>query len=98
MIAWVMQRIIPNIERCRNTKSPTQINNSKHEPYKYLKDMYLNNKLTFYFVIFFLMVTTSSCTAQEQPSLASQKDYTSFVNPFIGTAPLLDPDIIGYTP
>jgi predicted alpha-1,2-mannosidase len=60
--------------------------------------MHLNNKLTFYFAILLLIATTASCTAQENKSIIEKKDYVNLVNPFIGTAPLLDPDIIGYTP
>ncbi|UII19996.1 GH92 family glycosyl hydrolase [Fulvivirga ligni] len=29
---------------------------------------------------------------------SQKKDYTQYVNPFVGTAPLTDPDFIGYTP
>lgn len=39
-----------------------------------------------------LLATTSAGTANSQ----SKTDYTKYVNPFIGTAPLTDPKILGY--
>src|SRR5690606_2368556 len=55
------------------------------------------NKLIAYFATLFLVVTVASCASKE-PKAIEGKDFTSLVNPFIGTAPLLDPKIIGYTP
>ncbi|WP_255702684.1 glycoside hydrolase domain-containing protein [Antarcticibacterium sp. 1MA-6-2] len=49
-------------------------------------------------IIFF----TGSCKFEDTTPLEKnnegEKDYTAFVNPFIGTAPLTDTKIIGYTP
>lgn len=38
------------------------------------------------------------CGVKKQSARESTNDLTSYVNPFLGTAPLLDPEIIGYTP
>ncbi len=43
-------------------------------------------------LIFTLLILTKTTEAQQN------KSYTSYVNTFIGTAPLTDPAIIGYTP
>lgn len=48
------------------------------------------NKAWFFFCIGLLFL--NSCVKQKEGRL------TDFVNPFLGTAPLEDPDIIGYTP
>jgi predicted alpha-1,2-mannosidase len=48
----------------------------------------------------FGMVFAISCTSEETISTAqtNSTNLTSYVNPFIGTAPLTDPEFIGYTP
>ena len=46
-----------------------------------------------------LFVSCKTNEAAEDPSLTeAQQKLTSFVNPFIGTAPLTNPERIGYTP
>ncbi len=45
--------------------------------------------------ILFLTLTVLSCTVQKS---GKDKNLTNYVNPFIGTAPLLDSAMIGYTP
>lgn len=56
-------------------------------------------KFTFLFITF-LLVSCNFTTegSKELKDNDSQKSYTSLVNPFIGTAPLTDPEFIGYTP
>ncbi|QEC53696.1 putative alpha-1,2-mannosidase [Anseongella ginsenosidimutans] len=45
------------------------------------------------FALIFLYMGSSCSQAQQ-----TKQDYTQYVNTFIGTAPLTDPDFIGYTP
>ena len=48
-----------------------------------------------------LLIVTSCKTnegTEEGPLAETPEDLTSLVNPFIGTAPLTDPEWIGYTP
>lgn len=53
------------------------------------------------FIVFILLVIFS-CNESKKANAASlhqnEKDPISYVNPFIGTAPLTDPEFIGYTP
>lgn len=51
-----------------------------------------NTTFTTFTFIFFC--AAASCSQAQQ----SKQDYTQYVNTFIGTAPLTDPDFIGYTP
>ena len=50
----------------------------------------------------FILVIFNSCNTSYRPQVKEDiiegRSYTSFVNPFIGTAPLTDPAFIGYTP
>jgi len=55
-------------------------------------------KLTSYFIVLSILLFNSSCAEKKFATAVESKDLTKFVNPFIGTAPLLDPKIIGYTP
>jgi len=55
------------------------------------------------FLLFFVSFLFISCNSTNQDNEdveddEAQKSYTSMVNPFIGTAPLTDPEFIGYTP
>lgn len=50
-------------------------------------------------LFFFLLVTAFSCTKEVAESAeGSHTNYAHYVNPLIGTAPLTDPEFIGYTP
>lgn len=51
--------------------------------------------LLFVFVISSLFL---GCSVKKQTQKEGKNDLTHYVNPFLGTAPLLDPDVIGYTP
>lgn len=50
----------------------------------------------------FVLVFAFSCTSTSEEAISTAQtnstNLTSYVNPFIGTAPLTDPDFIGYTP
>src|SRR5699024_6029093 len=48
-------------------------------------------RINHYSVLLLLMIAFSSCFAQ-------QKKLTDYVNPFLGTAPLIDSAVIGYQP
>lgn len=50
------------------------------------------------FVFYLICVSTSCNTSSKIEAPGSQKGVTQFVNPFIGTAPLLNPEVIGYVP
>src|SRR5690606_11802224 len=56
------------------------------------------NKVPSYISILMLVLLLASCTTKKFDSIKNKDNFTQFVNPFIGTAPLLDPDLIGYTP
>lgn len=56
------------------------------------------NKVPSYISILMLVLLLASCTTKKFDSIKNKDNFTQFVNPFIGTAPLLDPKIIGYTP
>ncbi|TKK71020.1 glycoside hydrolase family 92 protein [Ilyomonas limi] len=45
-----------------------------------------------------LAILFASCLTATEGKSQTATRYTKYVNPFIGTAPLLDPKIIGYTP
>ena len=49
---------------------------------------------------FYVLLASFSFSCTNLPDEANTKEvkYTSYVNTFIGTAPLTDPKIIGYTP
>lgn len=51
--------------------------------------------LLFVFVISSLFL---GCSVKKQTQKERKNDLTHYVNSFLGTAPLLDPDVIGYTP
>jgi predicted alpha-1,2-mannosidase len=51
--------------------------------------------------VFSMILFSCNKSKQDEPESSAkikEKAYTSLVNPFIGTAPLTDPDFIGYTP
>ncbi|TDN95056.1 putative alpha-1,2-mannosidase [Salegentibacter sp. 24] len=51
--------------------------------------------------VFSVILFSCNNSKQDEPESSAkikEKAYTSLVNPFIGTAPLTDPDFIGYTP
>lgn len=51
--------------------------------------------------LLFLALVQFGCQEQQksnEQSVTPERELTSYVNPFIGTAPLTDPEIIGYTP
>ena len=48
--------------------------------------------------LFFLYSCKTKEGAEEIRTVESQKSVTEWVNPFIGTAPLTDPEVIGYKP
>ncbi len=48
-------------------------------------------------IIFFVSCANKE-GGEKKENQENKASYTSFVNPFIGTAPLTDPDYIGYTP
>jgi len=57
----------------------------------------MNNKLN-KVLGWVLPALLASCIAATVSKAQATNGYTKYVNPFIGTAPLLDPNIIGYTP
>lgn len=49
--------------------------------------------------IYLLFISCNFSSGENNANdIIEKKTYTSFVNPFIGTAPLTDPNFIGYTP
>ncbi|MDD7888155.1 GH92 family glycosyl hydrolase [Flavivirga sp. 57AJ16] len=56
----------------------------------------MNNK--FIYPIFLLSICFIISSCQNQNAEVSNENFTAFVDPFLGTAPLTDTNIIGYTP
>ncbi len=50
------------------------------------------------YFVFSAMILFASCKTSAQNKSHTASGYTKYVNTFIGSAPLLDPKIIGYTP
>lgn len=48
--------------------------------------------------IVFLALIAVACNNKNEKEFATNKGYTQYVNTLIGTAPLTDPKVIGYTP
>ncbi|MEJ7644775.1 MAG: hypothetical protein WKF87_09270 [Chryseolinea sp.] len=57
-------------------------------------------RVTLNFFVIAVVVLAVSCKSQVVQRAASVTDegFTKYVNPLIGTAPLTDPQLIGYTP
>ena len=56
------------------------------------------NKIKIAFILCIIGTSFSCSLTSKTKSHNSQKSFTGYVNPFIGTAPLTDPKVIGYTP
>lgn len=67
----------------------------------YLKSIYgffLRESVAIAGLLLLLFSCISNVDVKDASLTDTPNDLTNFVNPFIGTAPLTDPDLIGYTP